>query len=156
VVGALLFVRTLRNLATLDPGFSGRRVVVASVELAPLHLPKERRAPFKQELLDRVQKLPGVASAASALVVPLSGVGWNDEVHAGDPSAPARLTNFNRVSPGYFATMGTRLLAGRDIDAHDTRESPEVAVVTEMFARRFFGGANPVGKTLSKKSRPGN
>jgi predicted permease len=155
VVGALLFVRTLRNLATLDPGFSGRRVVVASVELAPLNLSKEQRGPFRQQVLARIEALPGVASAASALVVPLSGMGWNDDVHAGDPSAPAQLVNFNRVSPGYFTTMGARLLAGRILDARDTAQSPEVAVVTETFARRFFGGANPVGKTLAKKEPAG-
>ncbi|HKF42908.1 MAG TPA: ABC transporter permease [Thermoanaerobaculia bacterium] len=155
VVGALLFVRTLRNLATLDPGFSGRRIVNASVELAPLKPTREQVGRVRQELLARVQKLPGVASAAAVEVVPLSGMGWNDDVRAGDPSAPAQLATFNRVSPGYFATMGTRLLAGRDLDARDTRGTPEVAVVTETFAQRYFGGANPVGKTLAKKELAG-
>jgi putative ABC transport system permease protein len=155
LVGALLFVRTLRNLTTLDPGFSERRIVVASVELGPLKLPKERRGAFRQEVLARVEAMPGVASATSVMIVPLSGQGWNDTVRAGDPSAPSQVANFNRVSPAYFATLGTRILAGRVFDTRDNAQSPEAAVVTETFARRFFGGASPVGKTLAKKESAG-
>src|SRR5207244_1829778 len=73
LVGALLFVRTLRNLLTLDPGFRQNNMVVANLDLTRLNIAKERRQGFKRELLDRIRALPGIDSAADAGIVPISG-----------------------------------------------------------------------------------
>jgi predicted permease len=62
---------------------------------------------------------------------------------------------FNRVSPGYFRTMGTTLIAGRDFDERDTLTSPKVAIVNEAFAKTFFGGANPVGRSFRYEAGAG-
>ena len=107
-----------------------------------------QRLAFKQELLTRLRAIPGITSVASVAVVPVSGRGWNDNVNVKDSDAQRRISNFNRVSPQYFQTMGTSLIAGRDFLDTDTASSPRVAIVNEMFARNFFGGANPIGRTF--------
>src|SRR5207247_14342 len=63
--------------------------------------------------------------------------------------------HFNRVGPGYFRTMGTPLIAGRDFNDRDTLSSPKVVIVNEEFARKFFGGANPVGRTFRLEAEAG-
>ena len=150
VVGALLFVRTLRNLITLDAGFQQDHILFTDVDLTSVNMPIERRAAFRQELLDRVRAIPGVTSAADVVIVPVSGDGWNDTVETtGSFSGKRRWANFNMVSSAYFKTMGTSFLAGRDFNDSDTLVSPLVAIVTEKFAQKFFAGGNPVGKTFS-------
>ena len=64
-------------------------------------------------------------------------------------------SHFSLVGPGYFRTMGTALLAGRDFDDHDTLSSPKVAIVNEAFARKFFAASNPVGRTFRLRASPG-
>jgi predicted permease len=98
----------------------------------------------KQALLDRLSVLPGVRSATAAQVVPVGGGLWDRAVQVegyrfrGDESDTA---GFNAVAPGYFATLGTPLGAGREFDAHDTGTAPRVAIVNDSFARYFFRDA---------------
>jgi predicted permease len=66
-----------------------------------------------------------------------------------------KIANFNRVSPGYFQTVGTPMLAGRDFNDHDTATSPQVAIVTEKFARTFLDGGNPVGRIFGMVQQDG-
>lgn len=150
VVGALLFVRTFRNLVTLDAGFQQDHILFADIDLSPSQLPVERRTSYRRELLDHLRAIPGVLAAGDVAIVPLSGSGWNDNLTF--PGAAATTgrpwANFNRVSADYFKTVGTPFLAGRDFNDGDTATSPLVAIVTEKFARKFFNGANPVGKTF--------
>jgi putative ABC transport system permease protein len=150
VFGALLFVRTLQKVMSVDPGFTQEGVVIGGINLGNLNLPKERRQEYKRELLERVRAVPGVESAADAMVIPLGGASWNPDIHILDVE-PSRRGNpmFNRVSPGYFKTLKTNLLAGRDFDRRDTPTSPKVAIVNETFARQFFDGANPLGKRFA-------
>ena len=148
LVGALLFVRTLRNLLTLDPGFRRAHVVTVSVNFWPLRLPAPARVPFKRELLERLRAIPGVESAATASVVPSSGDGWNENVAVEGAAGPRQTANFDRVSPGYFRTMGTAVLAGRDFTDADRAGSEPVAIVTETFVRKFLAGSNPVGRSI--------
>jgi putative ABC transport system permease protein len=148
LVGSLLFVRTLRNLLTLDPGFRQDNTIVASLDLSRDNIPIPQRQEFKRNLLERVRAVPGVDAAADASVVPVSGYGWNEGIWiAGDEKRPAD-SRFDRVSPGYFATMKTGFLDGRDFDSHDTASSPKVAIVNETFARKFLNGGNPIGMTF--------
>jgi predicted permease len=108
---------------------------------------------FKRDLLDRVRGIPGVTSAAETLIVPMSHRGWDDNIDV--PDGPQRKdVSFNRVSPGYFQTMQTPILAGRDFTAADTPKSPRVVIVNEAFAHKFFAGSNPVGKVFHDSGDP--
>lgn len=155
LVGALLFVRTLRNLINLDAGFRRDQVLVTGIDMSALRLPVERRAAERRALLSRLQGLPGVASAASVQIVPVCGQGWNDEVDIPTSDVKKKVANFNRVSPGYFRTMGTSLIAGRDFGDGDTLTSTPVALVTETFARKFLKSANPIGRTFGVVQQSG-
>jgi predicted permease len=147
VVGAVLFVRTFQNLLSLDPGFQVGGVLATYCDIGPLRLPLERRTPFKKDLLERVRAIPGVESAAEASIVPLTDNWWNDTVLTNVSSQPVRGTAFfNNVSPGYFKTMRTELLHGRDVSDSDSLSSPAVAVVNETFVQKFLAGTDPVGK----------
>jgi predicted permease len=153
VVGALLFGRSLQKLATLDAGFTQDGVLGLGLDLTALHLPVERRAEFKRQLLDQVRNIPGVESAAEAGIVPLSGDGMNRQAlvnHAGQ--IVEGKSELNEISPKYFATWRTPILAGRDFDERDTLQSPLVAIVNETFAKKYLGGGNPVGATFRVKS----
>jgi putative ABC transport system permease protein len=156
LVGALLFVRSLHNLLTTDPGFQPEGVLTVNIDFTRAQYPKERRLAVYRELSERLSALPGVLSVAQVGFTPVSGSGWDNSV--GPDAAPAaggKEAFFNRASPGYFRTMGTRVLAGREFNKRDALSSPKVAIVNEMFARKFFGGANPVGRTFHLEAEAG-
>ena len=157
LVGALLFVRSLQGLMNVDAGFQADGVMSVGVDFSRAQYPVARRHGIFRELHDRFASLPGVISVTQVYFTPVSGSGWNDDIGP-DGSVAAgshKDTMFNRVSPGYFRTMGTRLLAGRDFDGHDNLDSPKVAIVNEMFAKKFLGGANPVGHTFNLEAAAG-
>jgi predicted permease len=147
VVGALLFVRSLRNLLVLDAGFQQNGVLVVNLDLSGANIPEANRREAFNALTARLRALPGVDAAAEASIVPVSGSGWNDRIVL-NGAARKENVNFNSVSPGYFRTLGTPILAGRDFDDRDTPASGKVVVVTERFAKLFFDGANPIGRTF--------
>ena len=147
LVGSLLFVRTLQNLLTLDPGFRQENTIVATIDLSRDNIAVAQRQEFKRNLLERVRALPGVDGAADVSIVPVSGDGWNGKIFINDDPKRKAMTFFNRVSPGYFAAMKTPLLAGRDFDSRDTATSPKVAIVNETFVRKLLNGENPIGVT---------
>jgi len=149
LVGALLFVRTLRNLQTVDTGFARDQILVAEMDLSALKLPRERRTFAKRQMLERLRAVPGVLSAADAQIVPVSGEGWNESVNVPGTAVQRKLANFNRVTPGFFKTLRTPLLSGRDFNDGDTLSTPAVAVVTKTFVRKFLNGANPVGRSFT-------
>lgn len=154
--GALLFARSLQKVLSVDAGFKQDGVVIAHVDFSKLELPKERRQEYKRELLDQLRAVPGVESVAHATIVPMSGSGWNDRVDIPGANPPkSGVPMFNRVSPGYFQTLNTSFLAGRDFDGRDTLNSPKVAIVNEAFARTLFDGASPLGKRFQVETSPG-
>lgn len=156
LVGALLFVRSLRNLLTLDAGFQRDGLLVTGIDASRLGFMPARRAVLYRELLNDVRKTPGVEQAASANIVQVSGDGWNDTIEfLGQPTQKRLIPWFDRVSAGYFRTMGTPLLAGRDFDDRDTASSPEVALVNEEFCNKFLNKANPIGKQFRMLVGPG-
>jgi putative ABC transport system permease protein len=157
LVGAALFVRTFSSLANLPLGFDRTPVVAASVNLQPLQLEPDARADLLGRLRDAARSTPGVESAALSVVTPISGSTWSYrlELIDGKPIEVADKGVFvNLVSPDWFRTYGTRMLAGRDFTAADTRGAPYVAIVNEAFARRFTGGANPMGRRVREPARP--
>ncbi len=156
LVGALLFVRSLRNLLTVDAGFREDGLLIAGIDISRLNFPSPRRAALYRNLLDSLRSTPGVEQAATASIVQVSGDGWNDTIEIiGQRSSKRLIPWFDRVSAGYFRTMGTPLLAGRDFDHRDTTSSPEVAIVNQQFSKKFLGGANPLGKQLRLLAGPG-
>jgi len=150
--GALLFTRTLRNLTTVQAGFSQTGILVADLDFTQLGVPKENRLEYKQQVLERIRAIGGVDSAAEALMVPISGNGMNDEVWMNDSErSKAKTSCFNIVSPEYFKTLNTPFLAGRDFGNTDTRSAPKVAIVNESFAKQLIGGTSPIGKVFRRE-----
>jgi len=154
VVTALLFVRTLRNLTTADIGFDVDNVTIAVVDYQRAKVPAENRLELQARLLDELGRLPGVQSAASVRMVPLTGESWTGHVVI-DGVQHAKQSFFNRVSPGFFETMGTALLAGRDFTPADSLSSRRVAIVNASFARDVLGGRSPIGSTFQMPASPG-
>jgi len=155
VVGALLFAGTLNNLLSAETGFRPEGVLIARVGFGALHLPKERIAGFRQDLLERLRSIPGVAAAGDTDTVPLSGNFTSNAVWMeGQLQSQAHECMRSHIGPGYFDALQIPLLAGRSIDLHDGDASPRVAVVNEAFARGLMGGANPVGKRLWVEATP--
>ena len=120
-------------------------MLVANFDFSPLKWSKDTQMAHKRDLMARIEALPGITSVAETLIVPMSHSGWDDNIDVPDGLQRQDVT-FNRVSPGYFRTMETPLLAGRDFNDTDTPRSPAVAIVNEFFARKFFGTANPLGR----------
>lgn len=155
LTGALLFVRSFRNVMSVDMGFQQDHVLVASFDYSPLHLPVERRGAFQQDLLTRIQAIPGVQAASQVAIVPVSNNGWDMNVDI--PGGLQRQdVNFNRVSPEYFSTLHISWLMGRNFDGSDTLHSQRVAVVNEAFVKKFMNGANPSGKIVQVSERGGD
>ncbi|HUJ21713.1 MAG TPA: ABC transporter permease [Bryobacteraceae bacterium] len=148
LVAALLFVRSFRNLVTLDAGFRQDGILITYLDLRQLHLAQDRLLTFRSDLLDRLRTIPAVDSAADATIIPASGDGWGSAVWMGQQKHDVSLA---QITPGYFKTMGTAFRAGRDFDQHDTITSPKVAIVNQAFARQFLGGADPIGRTFRKE-----
>jgi putative ABC transport system permease protein len=144
LVGALLFVGSLRNLLTVDAGFRQNGILVANLSFGALNLPIGNRIEYRRQLVEKIRAIPGVVSAAHTRITPLSGSGWNQSILIdGKKKGGSQLS---RVTPGYFGTLGTLLVAGRDFDSHDVAGGVQVAVVNEAFAKKYYDGANPVGK----------
>jgi putative ABC transport system permease protein len=154
VVGAVLFGRSLRNLMTLDPGFRQENLLVVNMDLRRANIPVDQRRLSFQRIVERLEGLPGVASASQMNILPVSGSGWNNRIVLGGATQQTHV-NFNSVSRDYFRTMGTPLVAGRDFSRDDTVSSPKVAIVNELFARTFFGGQNPIGRSFQVEAGPG-
>jgi len=152
LVGAGLFLETLRNLLTADPGFTRHNILLIGADVQQTAIPAARRMAVYREIRERLQAIPGVAAAASAMFTPIGRQGWAQPVQpegmaAGSPRDT--LVFLNRVSPGYFQTLRTPLLLGRDFNERDDLHSPKVMLINESAARQFFGAADPLGKTIA-------
>jgi predicted permease len=149
LVGAGLLLGTFRKLATLNPGFEREHVLLAALDLRPGQYPKQRLIAVYQEVLDRLRAVPGVRSASSSGITPIGNSSWNDEIIVDGYAAKSRddaTVYFNEVSPGYFETLDTPFLAGRDFNEHDSTGSAKVVIVNETLARKFFGRVDPLGQ----------
>jgi putative ABC transport system permease protein len=146
VVGALLFGRTLRNLATVELGFDPD-VMVAAVDLSRTAVRPEARTGAFAAIVARLDQVPGVRHAAETLIVPLSGADWNGQILKGGAAQDGDV-HFDEVGGNYFRAMETALLAGRTFDSRERPEVPKVAIVNETFARRYFPNTDPIGQTF--------
>ncbi len=157
LVGATLFVGTLRNLLAVDLGLDPSNVLFVAANFERTNIAQPQRSNAYLEILDRLRALPGVASAATVGIRPISGLVWNDTLAPEGYKEKSRwdtLTLLNRVSPGYFEAIGTPILLGRDFDARDRLHSPSVMILGEKAAKDFFGDRNPIGKIVALQDSP--
>jgi predicted permease len=150
--GAGLFVRSLQNLQQTDTGFRDiDNLVTFQVAPAMNGYDMARGANFYREALERIRALPGIRSAAIASVPLLHGWEWDSSMSVEGHQAKDgedMQAFMNALSPGYFETMGTPLLEGRDFDSRDLKEKSGVAIVNRRFAEHFFKGKSAVGRHI--------
>jgi predicted permease len=149
LIGAGLFVRTLQNLMNVDPGFRREGVLLVDVDGRTEGYQEARLTAFYQDLLQRVRRIPGVVSVSLSGHTPLSGWTWSEAaVPQGQPLPERDNAIFVAAGPGYFATLGTPLLSGREFNEYDTG-AEKVAIVNQAFVDRYFHGRNPEGAYLT-------
>ena len=158
LVAAGLFLRSFVKLLVLDIGFDRNNVLLVDVNLKAPNLTVTHQLATDQEIERRLCALPGVVSCGRSSITPISGNEWNQFLHAESPTAPtgeASLTYFNSISPGYFMTLRTPLLAGRDFNNQDGKGAPRVAIVNQTLARKFYANLDPLGRTFRLDEAPG-
>jgi putative ABC transport system permease protein len=153
LAGAGLLLASFVRLSHEKIGFKPERIWIGGIGLPASHYSDDgSRARFVENLRTELQRLPEVEAAAITDVVPLSG-GFSRTPYArSDGSAPPVTQRpiglVHDVSPGYFHTFGIPLLAGRDLDEHDTKDHPEVVLISQGTARTIFPRINPIGQRL--------
>lgn len=158
VVTAGLLLGSFRNLARLDIGFDRNHVLLVNVGLANAKVPKDQYRSTYDSIEANLRAQPGVLSAAQSMRTPLGSYVWNTILHSDVPNAlegDDALAWFNFVSPEYFETLRTPLLAGRNISRSDTAAAPPVAVIDQSLARRLFPGLDAVGRTFRAEGEGG-
>jgi putative ABC transport system permease protein len=159
LIGAGLLINSFLRLRNVNPGFRADHLLTMQVELPQLKYPEHaRRTNFYNELLSRIETLPGVKSAAVTTNLPLYAQGNSIGVSIegrpdpapGQGKRPSVTTRV--VSPHYFETMGISLLQGRGFSVQDKVDSPAVALVSETMARRFWPDQDPTGRRLTPGS----
>jgi predicted permease len=157
VTAASLLAATLGNLARVDGGFATDHLLLASVETRSTRYEQAGMTPLSDEILSRVRGVAGVRAAAMATQAPFFG-GTNSWVamevpgYAVPAGKPLEVPLIASV-PGYFAAMGIRLLSGRDFTAGDGAGGAPVVIVNAALMNRYFGGRNPVGRSIGVSLR---
>src|SRR5215831_1511062 len=153
LVGAGLMIRSFAKLNDVDPGFQPGQVITMGMALLRTKYPEDEQvAQGFSQILEQAANTPGVLSAGAISDLPLTGSNISDSFTIeGRPPVPKEMqpsTEYHIVTPRYFESMGITLLSGRDIAPTDTRQSPNVVVINDAFARRHFAGENPLGHRL--------
>ena len=154
-----LMIRTFRALTNVNPGFTGPAELQTFRIFIPEAQVKEPESVVRmdEEILHKIEAIPGVSSASIGTIVPMSGGGWHDPIfiegrkYAEGELPPLNLFKF--VSPGFLSTMGIPLVAGRDLTWTDTYKRIPVALVSENFAREYW---HDPGDALGKRIRVGS
>lgn len=167
LIGAGLFIRSLQNLRDVGPGFPSSHLIAFTVDPSLNGYDGPRSLTFFRELNRNLARIPGVQSVSLAMQPVLENNQWDSTVNVeGYTSTPGEDMNpqFNAISPGYFATLGVPLLEGRDFNDRDTRTIkhsdipfpiPNVIIVNEKLAKRYFGNRSPIGRHLGFGNDPG-
>lgn len=156
LVGAGLTLRSFERLRQVDTGFDAEGLLVLRLQAPPTRYPEpERVGAFYEELTRTLERLPGVLSAAAVSTLPLAenntDTGFTIE---GRPEAEGRITFWYRsITPGYFDTVGLRMVRGRGFDARDHMAAPLVAVINEATVRQYFPDRDPIGSLLKSSQR---
>jgi hypothetical protein len=162
LIGVGLFVQTLARLQAKGPGFTTSSLLMFRVSPSSNGYSDADATRAMREILARIQNTPGVESAAAANTHILSGGSSSSSmtIQSDRRFVTDRAISTMRVGPGFFDTMGLQLLAGRDFDDRDVRpigsteDAYRSVIVSESFARRYFGGRNPVGYRVGFGSHP--
>ena len=159
MIGAGLLLRSFNRLGQVDPGFNSRGVLTMLVPLpASKYAKPEQQSAFFRQLLERVEALPGVESAAAVNGLPLGEFDDIEEFriegqqYADAAEAPS--ANYYRVSHDYFRALGINLTRGRSFTGRDAAGSPRVAIISESLAKRYYPGLDPVGRRINIGDAP--
>jgi len=159
LVAAGLVVRSLQHAQVMSPGFNPDHVVTLTMSLSSQGYDETKGKQFQQQVIDRVSHLPGVKSAATTDILPLSLGSLDSYVFIeGAPPTRGAQTPYalnSRVSPGYFQTMEIPLIAGRVFTERDREDAPRIVVINEAFAGRFWPGQSALGKRFRYRSADG-
>ena len=158
LISAGLCERSLLNARSIDPGFDTQHVAMAVLDPGSMGYSEIKGRAFYQQLVERVEALPGVTSASRAGYLPLTTT--EDVVGVGPEGRPVPSEglpgiNLSDVGPDYFRTMGIALLQGREFSTQDGPGAPGVAIVNETLATRFWPGQNAIGRRLLMQTGPG-
>ncbi|HEX5432166.1 MAG TPA: ABC transporter permease, partial [Bryobacteraceae bacterium] len=146
-----LFGRSLTNLIRLQPGFEASGLLTFRIDPGLSGYPVARGLALYRDLTNKLAALPGVESVSWALAGPLSNSesGTNVQIEGYTPHPGEDMdSDYDRISPRFFETLGTRVLAGREFTLRDSAKSPKVAMVNEAFAQRFFNKTDIVGRRM--------
>jgi putative ABC transport system permease protein len=150
LVGAGVLIRSFARLQSIDPGFDISRTMTMRLSLPREKYPRERVGPFFEDLSARLAALPGVQAAGATTQFPPGNVFTAGIALEGETTPEqVRRIDVTNVTDGFFRSLGYTLRRGRLFTARDDERAPAVAVVNEAAARRFFGGANPVGRRIT-------
>lgn len=157
LVGAGLLMQSLQKIRNGSPGFSTHGVLATMVDLLGAGYDEPHARIFQEELMNRVQALPGVESASFARLTPLGYRSYSSSPIAVDgyqvPPEEQPVVEYNEVGPDYFATMGIPLVTGREFSKSDDETGALVAVVNETMANEFWKGKSPLGERVQVKGR---
>jgi predicted permease len=151
LIGAGLFVRTLRNLKTLDLGYPRENIVMMRIDPVTAGYRDERISDVCQRLLERIRSLPGVKAATLSENGLFSGTESRTriEIEGFTPASPRDMSaRFDQVGPGYFTIVGIPILLGRDFQEQDKAGAARVAVINETMAKFYFANRNPIGRQI--------
>src|ERR1700733_15099869 len=153
---AAMLGQSLRNLEHQNFGFETQGRYLAYINPMLAGYKAEQLEPLFRRIQERLGAIPGVRGVTSALYAPMSGDSWNTGVRIeGKPEPPAKQDDsagWARVTPGFFETLGDRMITGRSITDDDTSTTRNVAVINEAFAKKFFPGENPIGRHFGPNS----
>jgi predicted permease len=157
LAGAGLFARSLYNLKTLNPGFAADQLLGFSLDPSLNGYTRARSIELFQQIQEQMAQLPDVRSATASVIPLLTDTNWSStvKVEGYQPKEGENMNpDMNGVGPGFFATMGQPLIAGREFTVKDGDGAPKVAIVNETLAKYFFGAENPLGRHLGLGRSP--
>jgi predicted permease len=159
VFAAGLFLRTFAGLANRDLGLDRDGILLVHMDAQRSSATVAQRADLFLRAQEAAAAVPGASRVGTSVTSPMSGMSWNGRFEVQGVTPPTgrdRDAWCNALTPGWFGTYGTRLVSGRDFDAHDRAGALPVAIVNEAFARRFLGSESPLGRILLRERRPGH
>ena len=162
LIGAALLMESIYRLSRVDPGFDPQQLLTMNISPLPSHYDNDvKKEAFYQQVVERLQELPGARSATVVTTLPAGDFYGTTVQVAGRAPVPLNgrpISIFEDITPGYFATMKIAFQRGRDFSWHDNEQSVRVAIISEALARTFWPqypkGPNPIGEHLQAGSSP--
>ncbi len=148
-----LMMQSLARLQNVDKGFQGERVLTADISLPAIRYDTKGKSwGFFQQLLERIENLPGTRQASLTNIIPLQGNSWERRIWPEGVPTERETGNsvlYHMISPGHFSVLGIPILKGRGFEDRDRDGAPLVAVIDESMAEKFWPGEDPIGKRVT-------